>query len=345
MTNAQLAARVAELADLMALDGADPYRVGHYRRAAAAIRRFHHSLAAMIEAGADLRAVPGIGKGLAGLLADLVRRGSSARLEEYRTRIPAGLVALMRLNGVGATRARTLRDAGVDTVEKLEAALADREIRALDGFGPAVVARLRRGLAARAALAGGSLLVRADRAAERLAAPLRRSGIEVRFAGDLRRCREVVTDADIVCAASAEALWDRVGDVPGAHRAGARGDNPLAVTLNSVRLRLVAAPAELIEAVAHHLTGPPAYIEALAARARERADWSLRPGASPPHPAAPRRPPRPASPRPPPSHPTPRHPPPKTPSTARWTSRGSPPSSDGTAPPSSGPQPDDSRAW
>ena len=276
MTNAELAARVAELADLMALDGADPYRVGHYRGAATAIRRFHHSLAGMIEAGTDLRAVPGIGEGLAGLLADLVRRGSSARLEEHRSRIPAELVVLMRLDGVGATRARTLREAGVDTVEKLEAALANREIRGLDGFGPGVVTRLRRCLAARAALAEGSLLVRADRAAERVAGALRREGVEVRLAGDLRRRCEVVTGADIVCAASADALWDRVGGVPGAHRTGTRGDNPLAVTLDGVRIRLVAAPAELIEAVAHHLTGPAAHIEALASRARAR-DLELTP--------------------------------------------------------------------
>ncbi|MDE2654995.1 MAG: hypothetical protein OXI71_14415, partial [Gemmatimonadota bacterium] len=110
MTNAELAAHIAELADLMALDGADAYRVSHYRKAATALRRFHHPLAGMIRAGTDLSTVPGIGKGLATLLADLVRQGSSPRLDEYRTRIPAEVVALMRLDGVGATRARTLRD-------------------------------------------------------------------------------------------------------------------------------------------------------------------------------------------------------------------------------------------
>ena len=99
----------------------------------------------MIETGTDLSTMPGIGKGLATLLADLVQQGSSPRLDDYRARIPAGIVALMRLDGVGATRARTLRDAGVDTVAKLEAALDDHEIRKLDGFGPGVVSRLRRG--------------------------------------------------------------------------------------------------------------------------------------------------------------------------------------------------------
>ena len=48
MTNAELAGHIAELADLMALDGADAYRVSHYRKAATALRRFHHPLAGMI---------------------------------------------------------------------------------------------------------------------------------------------------------------------------------------------------------------------------------------------------------------------------------------------------------
>ena len=270
MTNAELAAHIAELADLMALDGADAYRVSHYRKAATAIRRFHHPLAGMIETGTDLSTVPGIGKGLATLLSDLVRLGSSPRLEECRARIPAGLVALMRVSGVGATRARTLRGAGVDTVAKLEAVLDNREIHGLDGFGPGVVGQLRRSLAARRALDGSSLLFRADRAAERVTAALEDAGMEFRLAGDIRRRIEIVASTDIVCAAAAEALWDLAGGVSGARIEGSRGDNPLQLTLDGVKIRLVATPREVLEAVAHHLTGPPAYIEALAARARER---------------------------------------------------------------------------
>ena len=270
MTNAELAAHIAELADLMALDGADAYRVSHYRKAATAIRRFHHPLAGMIETGTDLSTVPGIGKGLATLLSDLVRLGSSPRLEECRARIPAGLVALMRVSGVGATRGRTLRGAGVDTVAKLEAALDNREIHGLDGFGPGVVGQLRRSLAARRALDGSSLLFRADRAAERVTAALEDAGIEFGLAGDIRRRIEIVASTDIVCAAAAEALWDLAGGVSGARIEGSRGDNPLQLTLDGVKIRLVATPREVLEAVAHHLTGPPAYIEALAARARER---------------------------------------------------------------------------
>ncbi len=268
MTNAEIARLVAELADRMVLDGGDAHRVGHYRKAATAIRRFHHSLAEMIEAGTDLTRVPGIGKGLAGLLGDLVHHGSSPRLDEYRARIPAELVALMRLDGVGATRARMLRDAGIDSVEKLEAALANRAIRRMDGFGPGVESRLRRSLAARADLAGKSLLSAADRAVERLAASLRSAGFVVKFAGELRRRVEIVTTADLVVGAAPAMLRDHVVRHFGAFVADKPDDNPIALAVDGVTIRLVAAPPELLDPVAHHLTGPPAYLDALAAHAR-----------------------------------------------------------------------------
>ncbi len=269
-TNAELARRVSELADLMALDGASVHQVSHYRRAATAIRRFHHRLADLITAGTDLTGVPGIGKGLAGFLDDLVRRGASPRLQRYRDRIPAGLVEVMRLNGVGAVRARTLGQAGVDSVARLEEALRARTLHRLDGFGPAVVSRLRRSLAARRALLGKSLLPDADRAADRVVAALKGAGLEVRIAGDIRRRVEIVERVDIVCTGSPEDLWD-VADASMPERpAGMRGDNPVRLALDGVNVRIVASPAEVVDQVAHHLTGPPAYIAALAARARSR---------------------------------------------------------------------------
>lgn len=268
MTNAQLGKLVAELADLMALDGADRRRVSHYRRAATVIRRFDHSLAALIGGGTDLSRVPGVGKGLAGFLGDLVRDGTSPRLERYRARVPAGLPDLLRLDGVGVTRALTLREAGIDSVEKLGDALANGELRGVHGFGPAVVGRVRRGLAAMAALSGKSLLSGADRAAAKMVASLRGAGLGVEVAGEVRRRLEIVGVVDIVCAAEPEELWEAAATCREASTSGVRGRNPVDVTMGSVHMRLWAVPRAVLGAVAHHLTGPPAYLEALGDRAR-----------------------------------------------------------------------------
>ncbi len=268
MTNTQLGGFVAELADLMALDGAGRRRVSHYRRAAMVIRRFDHSLAELIETGADLSRVPGIGKGLAGYLGDLVRDGASPRLERYRGRVPPGLPGVLRLDGVGVTRARVLWHAGIDSVEKLGNALANGELRGLHGFGPAVLSRVQRGLAAMAALSGKSLLSEAGRAAEKLVTSLRGAGLVVEVAGELQRRLEIVATVDIVCGAESEEVWAEADNCPGVTLGSRQGSNPIEVSLDGVRSRLWAVPPGVIGAVVHHLTGPPAYLEALADRAR-----------------------------------------------------------------------------
>ena len=268
MTNAQLGGFVAELGDLMALDGADRRRVSHYRRAATVIRRFDHSLAALIEEGTDLSRVPGVGKGLAAFLGDLVREGTSPRLERYRERVPGGLPEVLRLDGVGVTKARALWAAGIDSVEKLGEALANGELRGVHGFGPAVVGRVRKGLAEMAALSGKALLSRADRVAGTVAERLRGGGVVVEVAGELRRRVEIVGVVDLVCAAEAGDLWAEAVAIERAALSSGRGTNPVEFSLDGVRSRLWAVPHGVTGAVAHHLTGPPAYLEALGDRAR-----------------------------------------------------------------------------
>ncbi len=268
MTNARLGGLVAELADLMALDGADRRRVSHYRRAASVIRRFDHSLSALIEGGTDLSRVPGIGKGLAGYLCELVRDGASPRLEHHRTRIPAGLPEVLRLDGVGVARARTLWAAGIDSVEKLGEALAGGELRGMHGFGPAVVDRVRRGLAEMAALSGKSLLSQADRAAGRTVSCLRDAGLVAEVAGELRRRTAIVGAVDLVCAAEPEALRAAADECPAVSVSSGRGANPVEASLDGVPGRLWAVPQGVVGAVAHHLTGPAEYLEAMEDRAR-----------------------------------------------------------------------------
>lgn len=266
MTNAELGGFVAELADLMALDGANRRRVSHYRRASTVIRRFDHSLAALIDGGTDLSRVSGVGKGLAGFLGDLVREGTSPLLERYRERVPGGLPEVLRLDGVGVTKARALWAAGIDSVEKLGEALANGELRGVHGFGPAVVGRVRKGLAEMAALSGKALLSQADRVAGMVAERL--GGVVVEVAGDLRRRVEIVGVVDLVCAAEAEELWAEAVAIDRAALSSGRGTNPVELSLDGVRSRLWAVPHGVTGAVAHHLTGPSTYLEALGDRAR-----------------------------------------------------------------------------
>ncbi len=119
-------------------------------------------------------------------------------------------------------------------------------------------------------LAGKCLLGRADRVAATVADALQGAGIEPRLAGGVVRRSEIVSTVDVVCGAEPEPLWDATQRIRGVRLDGSRGDNPVLASVEGVRIRLVAVPTDRVETVAHHLTGPPAYIEALRARARTR---------------------------------------------------------------------------
>ncbi|NNF27965.1 MAG: PHP domain-containing protein [Gemmatimonadetes bacterium] len=264
MSNARLAEALSELADYMALDGGDTHRIAHYRGTSTAIRRFEHSIADMVKGGIDLTRVPGIGKGLAGFLEELIRSGRSERLAAFRERIPSGLPAVMHLEGVGATRARTLwREAGIESLEELEAALEGRSILALEGFGPGVVSRIRRGLSALKKLDGRFLLLDGDRAVEELASFLDGEGVAWARAGEVHRRIETISVVDVVVGVEPEALW---GMVEGSsfRPPAPKGSNPLALESKAgPPVRLTAVHPSQVEAVAHHLTGPPEFLEAL----------------------------------------------------------------------------------
>lgn len=264
MRNARLAEALSELADYMALDGGDPHRIGHYRGTATAIRRFEHSIAEMVKGGIDLTQVPGIGKGLAGFLEELIRSGRSERLATYRERIPPSLLEVMHLEGVGTTRARTLwQEAGIESLDELRPALDERRILSLDGFGPGVVTRIRRGFRAREELEGRFLLLDADRALESVTGLLDDADIPWAAAGEIARRTETVSLVDVVAGVDADVLWDTLPSavilpsVP-------VGSNPVTCRSDTgPPVRITAVDPELIDAVGHHLTGPPAYLEAL----------------------------------------------------------------------------------
>lgn len=270
MTNAELAAALTDLSDLMALDEGDAHRISHYRGAATAIRRFEHPIAEMIGAGVDLTRVDGIGSGLASFLSELVKEGDSTRLTQYWERIPEGLLEVMRLDGVGATRARTLwRSGGVESIEELKEALGGRQIQSLDGFGPGVVSRIRGGLTARAQTEGRVLLSAADRESRGIARVLDKEDLTMRLAGDIARREETVGTIDVVVGAGMppERLWEtlnRAKKDEGWTLGSERNDNPVMLTLKTGRTArlFVTEPAQL-DAVAHHLTGPADYLDAL----------------------------------------------------------------------------------
>ena len=149
--NREIAARLEEAAWLLRDQGADPYRVNAYRRAAATVRRWPHSLDIVFrEHGLDgLEELPGVGLGIARAIRELITRGRLPMLD--RLRGGADSVAILAtVPGIGQRLALRLHDdLGIQTLEDLEAAAHDGRLEHVAGFDAKRLAGIRDSLAHR----------------------------------------------------------------------------------------------------------------------------------------------------------------------------------------------------
>lgn len=147
--NAAIAARLAEAADLLTAQKADPFRVAAYRRAAASILELDRDVAEIEqEGGRDaLDAIPGVGRGIARAIAQVLHTGRWRYLEELRSK--TGPEALFRsIPGIGPELAKKLHEElGVKTLAELETAVHQGRVATVPGIGRRRSAFIRSALA------------------------------------------------------------------------------------------------------------------------------------------------------------------------------------------------------
>ena len=265
-----------EMADVLELQSANPFRIRAYRNAARTVEELPEPLArASPPDVAALAELPGIGDDLAGKIAEIVRTGTLRALRTASRDVPAGAIDLMRLPGIGPKRARLLSERlGVRSLDGLARAVRTGALRRVKGFGGKTEARLRQALAAHSADADRTLRALAAPYAEAIAASLREiAGVhQVEIAGSYRRGRETVGDVDIVASAASDSkLTERFVALDGVASVIGRGATKASVLLRSglqVDLRVV--PAESYGAALLYLTGSKAHNIALRAIARDR---------------------------------------------------------------------------
>jgi Holliday junction resolvasome RuvABC DNA-binding subunit len=150
LPNAEIAAVLERVGDLLEAQDASPFRVGAYRRASAAIRVHSESLVAILERGGvdALDALPTIGPTIAAHIAELSHRGSLTLLDRLEGEVsPERLFATV--GGIGPTLAQRVHaELEIETLEDLEQAAHDGRLESVAGFGPRRVHAVREQLAA-----------------------------------------------------------------------------------------------------------------------------------------------------------------------------------------------------
>ena len=149
--NQTIAGHLDEVANLLAQQGANRFRVGAYRHAATTVRHLAQPVAEIFARDGlpGLEALPGVGESIARAIRDLLLHGRLAMLDRLRGEHDP-LLLLGSVPGIGRTLARKLHDdLGIESLADLETAAHDGRLEILAGLGAKRLAGIRDSLAHR----------------------------------------------------------------------------------------------------------------------------------------------------------------------------------------------------
>ena len=273
--NAEIADMFDQTADLLEIKGENQFRVRAYRRAARTVGNLPQSVRGMLAAEADLSELPGIGKDLAGKIADICKTGHFSLLDQLKKKLPGDLGAMAALPGLGPKRIKLLYSKlHVHTLGDLRKAVQAGRLHKRKGFGPAIEKKLAAALAKPISTKRYKISV-AEQEAESLVAYLRNGG-KVTVAGSYRRRRETVGDLDIlVTSKHAAAACDKLTQYDNVAEVLAHGPTRTTVVLRSgIQVDLRAVPEASYGAALMYFTGSKAHNIALRGIANTR-KWKL----------------------------------------------------------------------
>ena len=260
MENVEIANTLNEVADLLEIQGANPFRVRAYRNAARTVEGLTRSLSDMVAEEEDLTELSGIGEDISSYIEEMVRTGELSILQEIKEEVPGTLADLLRLDGVGPKKAQKLyNELDVESVDDLEAALDEGKVEELEGFGKKTVEKMRRSIEDFRKHAGRVMISEADQLVKPLLKHMEEApGLqELTVAGSYRRRKETVGDIDILVVCDEPGpVMEHFTDYEAMKRVEAAGDTRGTIVLRSglhVDLRIV--PAESYGAAMHYFTG------------------------------------------------------------------------------------------
>lgn len=131
MTKKDIIQLLEKIAIYMELNGENTFKVSAYRKAAQSLEIDERPLDDI----EDVTELKGIGKGVGDVINEYRTTGESAVLNELQQLVPAGLITLMKIQGLGSKKiAKLYKELNVTDKESLQAACEAGKVNELSGF-------------------------------------------------------------------------------------------------------------------------------------------------------------------------------------------------------------------
>ena len=274
MDNREIACLLYETADLMEIAGEDAFRIRSYRNAAGVVEGWPERVAAVARnPERKLTDIPGIGKGIAGVIHEMLERGSFGKRDELLEKYSPGCLELLKVQGLGPKGIAVLYEHfRVNSIAELERLCREQKLRTLPRMGAKLEEKVLRWIEQNRETSTRFLHSFAEGiAASASSYLLETEGVDrVTTAGSLRRGKETVGDLDLLVTGpqAGNALekftsWCRVYEVVavGGNKASAR------VGLEKIQVDVRTLPPESFGAAMQYFTGSKDHNVALRQRA------------------------------------------------------------------------------
>lgn len=273
MENKGIADIFTAIADILEIQGENPFRIRSYRNAAAIIEDLSQSLESMVKTGMKLEEIPGIGKSIREKIEEIISTGKCHFLEELRVQVPAGLTELLKLEGLGPKKVKLLYDQlGIDSIDRLEKAAQAERLRNLAGMGLKTEEKILKSIEKYRAGMGRFKLSVGFIYAQALLEYLKEVPGVKRLdpAGSFRRRKETIGDLDIlaICGKGCRVM-DRFTQYGEVAEIISRGETKSSVRLQcGLQMDVRVLEEESYGAALHYFTGSKAHNVAIRERAK-----------------------------------------------------------------------------
>ncbi|MEK6299689.1 MAG: helix-hairpin-helix domain-containing protein [Acidobacteriota bacterium] len=147
--NPAVARMLNDIAGILEFKDENAFKIRSYRMAAETIDTMQDQVAELAERGgsAELQKIQGIGKGISAQIVEIVETGKSSYFEELTRDLPATVLDLRRVSGIGLKTAQLLyRDLGIKSLPELKVFAEGGGLTSVPGLGEKSAARIKASL-------------------------------------------------------------------------------------------------------------------------------------------------------------------------------------------------------